>query len=353
MNRATPITSALKRKYSPLKETEAQKEAKKLLVDESGKSVYAQTSIKTPGAEGTAADPGSSGRVIKAAENQMSDEAWKEYLANETPEQKQKRYQREQDEGLREGFKPATEGAEGTEGSEQASKVKLKTGVTGTTKRSYQSREDLRGGTQAASKSKRAATSEARAQNKLAKMGYDKDNPLKPGDKGYVKQQRLLSKIDKQQSRQRQAGAEVENFARMSEEGKTGAKNDTFYKGQRDTEQGELTREEQGKLEVNTSGPGTTKKFFGGSGANLSSDLGVDTSLSGTVKEALKFSPNKFKSHSVKAPMKKLSDLSGDGKITKKDVLIGRGVINKDGSPAKYGNKKSPYKMKGYGSKRY
>ena len=51
--------------------------------------------------------------------------------------------------------------------------------------------------------------------------------------------------------------------------------------------------------------------------------------------------------------MKKLTDLSGDGKVTKKDVLIGRGVINKDGSPAKYGNKKSPYKMKGYGSKTY
>ena len=30
----------------------------------------------------------------------------------------------------------------------------------------------------------------------------------------------------------------------------------------------------------------------------------------------------------------KMEDLSGDGKITKKDVLIGRGVLNKDGSPA-------------------
>ena len=28
----------------------------------------------------------------------------------------------------------------------------------------------------------------------------------------------------------------------------------------------------------------------------------------------------------------KLEDLSGDGKVTQKDVLIGRGVINKDGS---------------------
>lgn len=33
--------------------------------------------------------------------------------------------------------------------------------------------------------------------------------------------------------------------------------------------------------------------------------------------------------------IKKMKDLSGDGKVTKKDVLIGRGVLNKDGSPNK------------------
>lgn len=43
----------------------------------------------------------------------------------------------------------------------------------------------------------------------------------------------------------------------------------------------------------------------------------------------------------------KMKDLSGDGKITKKDVLIGRGVIKKD-SPAK-AYKKSP--VKAYGKK--
>lgn len=31
-------------------------------------------------------------------------------------------------------------------------------------------------------------------------------------------------------------------------------------------------------------------------------------------------------------PLKKLKDLSGDGKITQKDVLIGRGVIDKEGN---------------------
>ena len=38
-----------------------------------------------------------------------------------------------------------------------------------------------------------------------------------------------------------------------------------------------------------------------------------------------------------------MKDLSGDGKVTKKDVLIGRGVLNKDGSPAEMGH--SPVKM--------
>lgn len=41
-----------------------------------------------------------------------------------------------------------------------------------------------------------------------------------------------------------------------------------------------------------------------------------------------------------KSPMKKLKDLSGDGKVTQKDVLIGRGVID---SPMK---QKSPLKLK-------
>ena len=41
-----------------------------------------------------------------------------------------------------------------------------------------------------------------------------------------------------------------------------------------------------------------------------------------------------------KSPMKKLKDLSGDGKVTQKDVLIGKGVID---SPMK---QKSPLMLK-------
>ena len=41
----------------------------------------------------------------------------------------------------------------------------------------------------------------------------------------------------------------------------------------------------------------------------------------------------------------KMKDLSGDGKVTEKDVLIGRGVLNEDGSPVKA--KGSPYMLYG------
>ena len=45
--------------------------------------------------------------------------------------------------------------------------------------------------------------------------------------------------------------------------------------------------------------------------------------------------------------MKKMKDLSGDGKVTQKDVLIGRGVLNKDGSPNKImGGMSSPQEEK-------
>jgi len=52
--------------------------------------------------------------------------------------------------------------------------------------------------------------------------------------------------------------------------------------------------------------------------------------------------PTPVKMYGKKSPTK-MKDLSGDGKITKKDVLIGRGVIEKD-SPTKMYGKKSPAK---------
>lgn len=44
-----------------------------------------------------------------------------------------------------------------------------------------------------------------------------------------------------------------------------------------------------------------------------------------------------------KSPLKKLTDLSGDGKVTQKDVLIGKGVI-KAKSPLKQTVKDACYK---------
>ncbi len=44
------------------------------------------------------------------------------------------------------------------------------------------------------------------------------------------------------------------------------------------------------------------------------------------------------KSHNgfwIGSPAKKLTDLSGDGQVTQKDVLIGKGVIEAPKSPAK------------------
>lgn len=50
------------------------------------------------------------------------------------------------------------------------------------------------------------------------------------------------------------------------------------------------------------------------------------------------------------SPLNKLTDLSGDGKVTQKDRLIAAGVFNKDGSPNKM-KKSTAFKMKGYGKK--
>lgn len=47
--------------------------------------------------------------------------------------------------------------------------------------------------------------------------------------------------------------------------------------------------------------------------------------------------------YTIGSPAKKLKDLSGDGKITQKDVLIGRGVI-KGKSPIKQTVKDACYK---------
>jgi hypothetical protein len=52
-----------------------------------------------------------------------------------------------------------------------------------------------------------------------------------------------------------------------------------------------------------------------------------------------------------KAPAKKLTDLSGDGKVTQKDVLIGRGVIEAPAVPKMWGPAKRKYGAKAVAQK--
>ena len=327
--RATPITSALKRKYSPFKkeESKAQKESKQMLADQTG--VYVQTKIKTPGSEGT---PGGKLPSYKEAWAQDLEGIKGKYASYED-------YVKDM-----QGIKPgdardvereaaraeAAKGTEGTEGSEQTSEVKLKTKVEGAAQTPETYRRQVRSGKFAAGVEKRAAVDKARAEAK--KKG------LKGKEKrDYIKNARLDAKIIQKEKIGKLAGEASTNVQKTAEAGKgvTGA----YTKGERDTMQSEVT--DQSTLGARTSGPGAAKKFFGNLPKDISSDI------------QMKFSPAKFKSYGKNSPMKKLTDLSGDGKVTKKDVLIGRGVISKDGSPAKYGNKKSPYKMKGYGNKSY
>jgi hypothetical protein len=68
--------------------------------------------------------------------------------------------------------------------------------------------------------------------------------------------------------------------------------------------------------------------------------LGTSKNNGYTIGEACGVCKCKGMCQCGKSPMKKLKDLSGDGKVTQKDVLIGRGVIQ---SPMK---QKSPLKLK-------
>lgn len=348
--KTTPITSALKRKYSPFKLTAAEKlqqeiEKQSVIVADAEGKARKQTTYETPGSEGT---PGGTKTETKTvtyddlynnaiSSGKTAEEARK--IVQDARDYNMKKYKTHNPtaEGLADNTittTTTTPGTEGTDPSQRQEEKPIYTKVTGTGKRAYQSREDLRGGTQAASKSKRAATQKARAEQKLAKMGYDADNPLKPGDKGYTKQQRLLAKIGKQEARQTQADAEVESYKRMSEEGKTAGQD--YYKGQREADIAEVQTPQQ-------------------QGGTANSNESEDENKNPESAVEMRYDMGKFRKMSTKAPLKKLTDLSGDGKITKKDVLIGRGVINKDGSPAKmsYGNKKAPFKMGGYGKKTY
>ena len=315
--KATPITSALKRKYSPLKneESKAQQESKKMLADETG--VYVQSTSTEPGSAGQDPTMGYSGG------GSFQNQEQKDWYNNQI----QKRLdagmsQEEAVQDYRDEFKIGEknvvldEGTPATPGTEKTSEVKLKTKVEGTSMTPENLRRQIRKGKIAANQEKRATSQAARTQAKLDKLEA-------AGDTSSPKYKRLTAKLKQKNQIAKLAGEAGKNVQRQTEEG-TGL-GGSFVKGERDTMQSEVDNQES-----------------------------LEKRETETVAK-MKFSPAKFKSYSKKSPLKKLTDLSGDGKITKKDVLIGRGVISKDGSPAKmgYGNKKSPFKMGGYGKKTY
>ena len=335
--KTTPITSALKRKYSPFKITAAEKlqqeiEKQSVIVADPQGKAKKQVTYETPGSEGT---PGKSGGRLPTYS-----EAWAQNLegiqgmygsfedyVNDMKGIKPGDARDVEREAARAEAAKSTEGTEGTDPSQRQEEKPIYTKVTGTGKRAYESREDLRGGKQARRKEKRDSIKLARQE---AKGMFPND---KKAQREYIKEQKRLAKIEQAKGNIAQAKAESENFKRMSEEGKTAGQD--FYKGQREADISEVQ---------------TTREQGGTANSDKSED---EKKTDGAL--TMRYDMGKFRKMSTKAPLKKLTDLSGDGKITKKDVLIGRGVINKDGSPAKmsYGNKKTPFKMGGYGKKTY
>jgi len=69
-----------------------------------------------------------------------------------------------------------------------------------------------------------------------------------------------------------------------------------------------------------------TKTRLGGAKTTKTKNI-TDKRAARIAKRYQKFAPE-F-SRAINKPKAKFPDLSGDGKITKKDILIGRGVINK------------------------
>jgi len=348
--KATPITSALKRKYSPFKETAEEK----LKKETEKQSVIITTPEGKAQAQTTYTKKGQPGKT-ETKKRYSWNEAWDQNLEGIQGKYKSKedyiadrKGQKAKDPEAYEKDMVAKTGVEGGPGTktiktggtpdEKVTETKdIYSKVEGTGKEAWESRDTIRGAKQAARKKKQAAVRAARAQAKLeGKKGKER--------RAAIKEARNKAKVEQAKSVGATAGAEAENFQRMAEEGaKAGEK---FYKGQVKSDIARFQTENE-QAGTNTSGTN-----------NTTSTNNTDTKKTDDKKKTdgtlqMRYDMGKFRKAATKAPLKKLTDLSGDGKITKKDVLIGRGVISKDGSPAKYGNKKTPFKMSGFGSKKY
>lgn len=139
-----PITSRLRDNKNISKDPARQPilhvgEVSPLKQVQKGAGAYIQTSETTPGTPGTTETKVTPGKVIGGgAPRKMSKEAWKEYLANETPEQKEARLKREVERGWREADKVEVIETEGTPGGTKEEEVPLLTRDKGTALTPYQ-----------------------------------------------------------------------------------------------------------------------------------------------------------------------------------------------------------------------
>lgn len=104
-----------------------------------GAGAYLETSETTEGTPGTTETKVTPGKVIGGgAPRKMSNEAWEEYLANETPEQKEARLKREVERGWREPDKVEVVETPGTPGGTKTEEVPLLTRDKATALTPYQ-----------------------------------------------------------------------------------------------------------------------------------------------------------------------------------------------------------------------
>ena len=104
-----------------------------------GAGAYIQTSETTEGTPGTTETKVTPGKVIGGGAPRKTDsESWAEFVANETPEEREERYRREEAKGWREPAKVEIVETEGTPGQTKTEEVPLLTRDKGTALTPYQ-----------------------------------------------------------------------------------------------------------------------------------------------------------------------------------------------------------------------
>ena len=101
---ASPITQRVRAAFTQSKDKDLQNQAPDIVVNDSNQLGYNLANKSQLGTEAPALVEASEGKVTgQMAGPKMSDENWKKYLAQESPERKAERLQQQQDAGVREG----------------------------------------------------------------------------------------------------------------------------------------------------------------------------------------------------------------------------------------------------------